>query len=464
MAQRFTGTIYTNDGKKLDGARVVLKLNGTIIQKTITDKNGTFNITTSNDIDPSGATIIVSKENYILYSISNPQPTGTYFPPRTIINPVYGGLIDLKNSFDAGKYLISSLNPKDQERLYWELFNVQEFVKNNQGPILDTPGTPRTSNYEIVIVASESQVPNYDREEFLENGDINTNWAGPPNTNTFKTPELIAKTLSEKRSNSLKTYINNFFKENGLTPPNITSDIRVGDLVYNPDDKKQDIKNFIPDQYVRLEARLITATCQYTEISENLKSTNLTLIKPPNSTTLTVDAKYFPDRFGINGKLNNYYTINYDVPFIDAWGFIVYLKLLLFDQYILKNDNDLIKTKVDIKKVQEIFNRLSIENGSIEIKGQLLEFIYIWEARAKGETKAKAQKDILKNDTLEEIFNYFLFDLENFDKDNMYIILIKRENTAIKLDNIGNNESFILNASAGNIVEQSVFEFKICNN
>ena len=38
--------VITDNGKKLDGARVVLKLNGTIIQKTITDKNGTFNITT----------------------------------------------------------------------------------------------------------------------------------------------------------------------------------------------------------------------------------------------------------------------------------------------------------------------------------------------------------------------------------------------------------------------------------
>jgi hypothetical protein len=459
MAQRFTGTIYTSGGKKLDGARVVLK-SGSFSQGTTTDKNGTFNILTPNDIASSGSIITVSKENYILYSISNPQPTGLYSPPRTLINPIYGGLINLSNTFEAGKYLISSLNPKDQERLYWELFNIQEFVKNNQGPILDTIGTSRTSNYEIVIVASESQVPNYDREEFLENGDINTNWAGPPNTNTFKTPELIAKTLSEKRSNSLKTYINNFFKENGLTPPNITSDIRVGDLVYKEGD---DIKNFIPDQYVRLEARLITATCEYTEISENLKSVDLTLIKPPNSTTITINAKEFPDRFGINKKLNNYYTINSSVSFIDAWGFIVYLKLLLFDQYILKNDNDLIKTKVDIKKVQEIFNRLSIED-SADIKGQLLGFINIWESRKKGKTKANENQKILENDTIEEILNYLLFDLENFDTTDMYIILIKRENTVIKLDNIGNNESFILNASAGNIVEQSVFEFKICNN
>ena len=459
MAQRFTGTIYTSGGKKLDGAKVVLK-SGSFSQGTTTDINGTFNILTSNDIASSGSIITVSKENYILYSISNPQPTGAYFPPKTQIDPTYGGIINLSNTFEAGKYLISSLNPKDQERLYWELFNIQEFVKNNQGPILDTIGTSRTSNYEIVIVASESQVPNYDREEFLENGDINTNWAGPPNTNTFKTPELIAKTLSEKRSNSLKTYINNFFKENGLTPPNITSDIRVGDLVYKEGD---DIKNFIPDQYVRLEARLITATCEYTEISENLKSVDLTLIKPPNSTTITINAKEFPDRFGINKKLNNYYTINSSVSFIDAWGFIVYLKLLLFDQYILKNDNDLIKTKVDIKKVQEIFNRLSIED-SADIKGQLLGFINIWESRKKGKTKANENQKILENDTIEEILNYLLFDLENFDTTDMYIILIKRENTVIKLDNIGNNESFILNASAGNIVEQSVFEFKICNN
>jgi len=48
MAQRFTGTIYTNNGKKLDGARVVLK-SGSFSQKTTTDINGTFNILTPND-------------------------------------------------------------------------------------------------------------------------------------------------------------------------------------------------------------------------------------------------------------------------------------------------------------------------------------------------------------------------------------------------------------------------------
>ena len=257
-----------------------------LYKKLITDKNGTFNITTSNDIDPSGATIIISKENYILYSISNPQPTGLYAPPRTLINPIYGGSINLNNSFDAGKYLISSLKSKDQEILYWELFNIQEFIKENPG------------NYEIVIVASESQVPNYDREEFLENGDINPNWAGPPNT--FKTPELIAKTLSEKRSNSLKSYINNFFKEKGLTPPNITSDVRVGNLEYK---KGDDIKNFIPDQYVRLEARLITVNCKTQQISDQSKSIDLSLIKPPGATRIILDAKEYPDRFGINKNL-----------------------------------------------------------------------------------------------------------------------------------------------------------------
>lgn len=444
MAQRFTGTILTDNGKKLDGARVVLKLNGTIIQKTITDKNGTFNITTSNDIDPSGATIIISKENYILYSISNPQPTGLYIPPRTLINPIYGGSINLNNSFDAGKYLISSLKSKDQEILYWELFNIQEFIKENP------------DNYEIVIVASESKVPNYDREEFLADGVTpNPNWAGP--TNTFKTPELSAKTLSEKRYNSLKTYIENFFKEKSSTPPSVKSNI----IVSGPDYKSgvDDINNFKQYQYVRLEARLITANCKTQQISDQSKSIDLPLIKPPGATRIILDAKEYPDRFGINKKLNNFYTLNASTPGgVEAWGFIVYLNLLLFGEYTLKNDTDLIKTKININTVRTALQKDSIVNR--EIRAQLLGFIYYFEGRLKGQETAESIRKSLLNDPIETIITR-IFEL--IDTTNMYVISIKKENTIIRLDNIGDNESFILSINAGNIVEQSVFDFKICN-
>ena len=52
--------------------------------------------------------------------------------------------------FNTGKYLITSLNPKIQEQLYWELFNVLEFIKENP------------DNYNITIEASESTITNYD--------------------------------------------------------------------------------------------------------------------------------------------------------------------------------------------------------------------------------------------------------------------------------------------------------------
>jgi hypothetical protein len=460
MAQRFTGTIYTSGGKKLDGAKVVLK-SGSFSQGTTTDKNGTFNILTPNDIAPSGSIITISKENYILYSISNPQPTGAYFPPRTQIDPTYGGIINLSNTFEAGKYLISSLNPKDQERLYWELFNIQEFVKAN------------SNNYELVIVASESQVPNYDREEFLENGDINTNWAGPSNTNTFKTPELIAKKLSEKRSNSLKTYINNFFKENELSFPNITSDVRVGDLVYNQGD---DIKNFIPDQYVRLEARLAVVNCAPQTKSDIKRSIDLTLIKPPGATRVILDAKEFPDRFGVNVgnknksgeviKANPYYSLNPSVPGgVEAWGFITYLSLLLFNKYILKNDKDLIKTKVTPSQIRTIMESNDIKGISTLIKEQLEGFIYLFEANLQGETTASAIKSSIGS--IPEALDWIFFKgpsfNRNFDTTDMYIIQIKKEYSIIRLDDIGVNQSFILNSTAGNVVRQSIFDFKICN-
>ena len=427
MANRFTGTLLGDDGKKLEGVNVALK-SGTISQTTKTDKEGFFNITTPNEIDPKKTTITFSKNGFTLYKITNPQPTGAYIPSKPKIDPIYGGILDLKNSFDLGKYLISSLNPKEQEALYWELFNVIEFLKLNK------------ENSNIVIVASESTITNYDREEFLEDGvTINPNWAGP--TGTRNTSPLPSKSLSDKRYNSLKIYTENFFKDNGIVIPKIEPDIRVGSA--SPS-----------DQYIRLEVRLVQVNCKPKSVDFGEKQEgDLILIKPPGATKITLNALIFPDRFGINGKYVDYYTqAPNTLGSVTSWEFIVYLSLygtsLLNDDTIIKkefNTSDLKKILLEDIKVNK------------DVKPQLVEFI------------KKSGKVGFDDPNLANLNNQLIIDLAiqnsvGAKSPVVYGFPVKRENTVILLNNIGVNISFRLNQRKGVVAGDSVYEFNICDN
>jgi len=117
MPNRFSGKLLDDNGKALEGVKVVLK-SGVISQNTITNKEGVFNINTPDNVNPKDTTITFTKDNFTLYKIKNPQPTGAYTPLQPQIDPLYGGLLNLKGGFTSGKYLISSLNSKIQEQLY----------------------------------------------------------------------------------------------------------------------------------------------------------------------------------------------------------------------------------------------------------------------------------------------------------------------------------------------------------
>jgi len=427
MANRFTGTLLGDDGKKLDGVNVVLK-SGTVSQTTKTDKEGFFNITTPDNIDPKNTTITFSKNSYTLYKITNPQPTGAYIPSTPKIDPIYGGILDLKNSFDLGKYLISSLKPQEQEILYWELFNINEFLKENPG------------NYSIVIVASESTITNYDREEFLEDGVTpNPNWAGPPGT--IKTKSLPSKALSDKRYASLKKYIEDFFINNGTPVPTLESDIKVG-------------SNSPSDQYIRLEVRLAQVNCKTKSVNFGDKNQgDLILIKPPGATKITLDAFQFPDRFGINGKYNDYYTQTVDtLGSTISWEFIVYLSVYGMS---LLNDNTIIKKEytLDVLK-SSLLQDLKTETG---IKIQLVEFI-----KKSGKVGSSDPNLINRDDKL--IVDLAIQNSIGSRAPVAYGLPIKRENTVIPLDNVGTNESFVLNQRKGVITGESIYSFNICNN
>jgi hypothetical protein len=134
MPNRFSGKLLDANGKAIDGVKIVLK-SGTLTQKTLTDKTGTFNITTPSDINSSDTTLTFSKNGLTLYKIKNPQPTGTYTPSEPIIDSINGGELNLKGGFAVGKYLITSLSSNIQEQLYWELFNVLGFTPFTKFPI-----------------------------------------------------------------------------------------------------------------------------------------------------------------------------------------------------------------------------------------------------------------------------------------------------------------------------------------
>jgi hypothetical protein len=424
MPNRFSGKLLDENGKAIDGVKIILK-SGTLTQETLTDKIGVFNITTPSDINPSDTTLTFSKSGLTLYKIKNPQPTGAYTPSKPQIDPIYGGLLNLKGGFAAGKYLITSLSSNIQEQLYWELFNVLGFIKENQ------------DNYNIVIVASESTITNYDREEFLEDGSLNPNWAGP--TGTFKTPALPSKTLSDKRYQSLKKYIENFFKENGSQIPTIKSNILVGG------DKES-------DQYIRLEAQLTTVNCKTKEVKEKIQG-DRTLIKPQGATKITLNAFQFPDRFGINGKYNNYYTQSPDTKgSVTSWEFIIYLSLY---NTALLNDNTIIQKQFNTDELKKIL--LTDISVNENIKVQLIEFI------------KKSGKTGSTDPNLADQSNSLIIDLaiqNSIGSRNpiAYGFPIKRENTVISLTNVGVNQSFILNQRSGIIAGDSVYSFNICDN
>lgn len=441
--QRFTGQIVDENGKNLEG--VTVTLNGeNISKKTTTNKNGYYNIIIPNSIDSTKTSIIYTKEGRTLKSIKNPQPTSTYIPPgESQIDNIYGGRLSLNNSFDSGKYLISSLKTQDRDILDFELFSLKEFIKNNPG------------NYTISIKASESKVSNNDREEFLEDGSPNPNWAGPEGE--FR-PEgqLGAKILSQKRFNSLKKYIEDAFKEEGIPAPTIKSEIIVSGPDYNSaTDKKEDFKQY---QYTTLNASLLQVNCKTREVNRGQKfEGDKTLYKPPGATKITLDAFNIPDRFGINGVYKDYYTQNVSAVGSQlSWEFIVYLSVY----GTAYQDDPTIRKELVLKKdIRKSLLADFVTDPTTKV--EVIAFIKRQIAKKFG--LAEGDKYENKNKTNEEIID-LLFEayVDTNIADYTFRLPIKRENTVISLNTIG--ETFVLNQRKGSIASPSVFSFNMCDN
>jgi len=379
MAGVYSGTLIGDDKKPLSGAKVVLKYNkpgvSNDLPTTTTDKNGQYLLVdpiASNDV-----TLTFSKNSYSVYSIKNPQPSGKFDINDSQISPQFGGTLELKGLFEAGKYFISSLSSETQNLINWELLNAGIFAKNNN------------VNYVVIIEAAESKVTNYDREEFQADGITeNKNWAGP--TGTFKTPALPTGSLATLRAENFSTYVKQLFTSLGVSDFRIYTNILTNQGpeyvkgTDNPDDPK-----YKSAQYVNITVALSTTPC----IPQTLRTTGnvggririntFTLYRPPNTSVIRIDPLPYPDRFQIgNGEFDDYYIQSPNaLGDILAWEFIVYLSIFSvrgesknaeYEQGILSAQDKLKAQRVPIPDVAKALNASST---SSQIRDQIKDFM-----------------------------------------------------------------------------------------
>jgi hypothetical protein len=445
MPQVYTGTLITNEVNKLTDVKVIIKAEGKILGEAITNNEGKFNIILPTSVTPADTTVTFSKNGFTLYTLKNAQPTSEFVDSFSDINPLFGGKLDLKGQFAGGKYFITSLSQTTQDRLFWETYNIVEFVKKNP------------QNYTVKIIASESTITNYDREEFLEDGTTpNSNWAGP--LKTFNTSPLPTKALSEKRFNSLKKYVENFFNSYGVkleTP--IKADIRVGNDTES-------------SQFVQLTVSLRQATCSDIDLSFGRSQKNDILIpKPPNAKTITVNALLFPDRFGIDNRYNNYFSQQPDSPGSSiSWGYIAFLSLYgNRDNFKDLKDGSFfdlplqIISKKEVRKALETDLKLETQKIGTILRVNIVQFL-------QNQQKTKTAKDLfikynkddkglLDEELLNLLFEYADANIVQYTR----IAPIKQELTTFSIAD--KNEEFVLNQMQGVLTGNSEFKINLCN-
>lgn len=478
MANLYTGKLVGNDGKALPDTKITLK-SGNFTQSYTTDKNGNFKIIAPDSIDTQNTTLTFSKDKYTLYSIKNPQLTGTFDIIDSEINPLTGGRLKLQGQYDSGKYLFSSLPLSKQEKLSWELYNAVLFISTYPG------------NHNVIITASESQVPNYDREEFLEDGvTLNTKWAGPDGE---RRPEgkLGSGKLSELRALNLKKYVEGIFTSYGKPIPTtsgsltITTKTKIGETAFTSGSRADDPK-YLAEQYVEIQVAFKQPPCVPIIIEEDEGGfgKTKTIQKPPGSKTITIDAFQYPDRFGIDNNLLRYYIQNPETKgSIESWRFIVYLsnypsggtpkedptleepELILVEDLkkILLEDYKLKKTTVIPEDKATGTPERIVEKTHphiMAIQEQLRTFV---------ERRQKAYNNEFDRVSDVDILNYILggTDSKNRYIDSIirageytYLFPLKRENITL---NLPDKEMFDLNQKVGSITNNSVYSINMCN-
>ena len=302
MPNQFKGQVFDSNGNKLSGVKVTIT--GTEVppnQSTTTDVNGNWLITLKVDIDPKDVNVTFSKPGLETTSIKNPQQTATL---PGYIDPEKGGTLDLAGDYPSGKYKVTSLSQEIQDIINKEIEDAYNFAKSNPG------------NFTLEIESSESQVPNADNEGTGRN---------------FSKPGSLAKARAE----ALQEYINDkinilYAKETNPSfqkPTIVLGKIdRVGDVAWDQIDANAD--KYTKDQYTRVKADFINKTPDKCSAysGEGISVTgSKKLKKQPGDKSIKFKCYGFPDRMGVNGVYQNFYSISGDQPVpLELIQFIVY--------------------------------------------------------------------------------------------------------------------------------------------
>lgn len=317
MPNPYSGRIIdSTTGTPLSGVEIRLRYTNpsgqSILLRTTTNATGTWNLVVPDGVDISTVEVTYVRTGFNSFSVKNPPPTTNYTFPPPAINPVTGGTFQFQGGFDSGKYLVSSLDPYDVGLLDYNLASAAQFLS-----FWGTTGS-------LLIKASESTVPNYDREPSASNGTPNGSFGAP----------LPRRSLSDKRADNLGAYVNQYFNNNGLPAP----DLQKLKVVEGPDpyDPKIPLSTYKESQYVTIGTAFTVPPCRTIEFSSSLTNT-VTFTKPPGVTAITIDALSLPDRFGFS-PTNNSATITYTntyyqrpntVGSLICWGFGIFLEELL---------------------------------------------------------------------------------------------------------------------------------------
>jgi len=299
MANKFTGIVRNQTGELVVSAKVILNENGKFITSGSTDNNGKFELNTP-ELDPKKCKLIITKEGKELRSIDNPRPTGEITTGNLQITAQEGGFLELKSQYRGGEYYFSSLGLGSSTD--------PDLVKDNFDLNLKELGglikisIDKTIPIEIIITGSESKIPNFDQEQFLNDGKTANPNNGKP---------LPEKELAIRRVQYLNEHItSSIFKDQNIRNKyNKTKQesFIISGPDYPPSSGKPDYTQY---QYVSIKALPSKPTCTQVSVAQKAGENKIIPYVAPGSKYCKFAANYIPDRFGFNGYYSPYYYID----------------------------------------------------------------------------------------------------------------------------------------------------------
>jgi hypothetical protein len=490
-SNKYNGVVRSNTGAPLEGVDVKIRYTNSsgqsILQPTKTAKDGTWNASLPNGIDPSQVTITFVKKGYSSFTIKNPKISDTFQFPPPAVDKYRGGTLNFAGGFDAGKYLISSLSSYDQSLLDYNLASALEFVNFYEKQ--KKPG--QTENYaQIKIVASESTLSNTDLEPSSSNGAANPDYEKP----------LPSKSLSDKRADNLIKYIKKYFTDNGTPAPNVRKDIKIGEpdpKTYkkpNPFPKRgtpeydKAIQPYLPYQYVRVQALLTGPPCAEIPF-DGSQFGSLGFTKPPGTKKIELYALNFADRFGFSltegstgATFDSVFHQDETGGSLLSWGFMAYLKLGRIPNPPFPGQDSVTISNKPYRKIvtgKEVYNSLLADwfvqkDGTIDPNnpGLIGREIYNWnKIRYESSGKAyqvppkdaKANIDFMFEDSRLSRLGTII-DAEGTQTNQFYSYTIIRGPRTYDISDIPDFGTFYIHYQAGNLIEPSVFRYKLCPN